>query len=128
MVSPYAVLPQLLRAMLKTISLPAELTGFPRNAENFSSWESIMGSRANIVAVLFLDCNEDVMTQRLLKRGETSGRVDDNKEAIQKRFATYKASTMPIVRMFESRGLLKSVDAGQDVQVVREKVRGALAC
>jgi len=29
------------------------------------------------------------MEQRLLKRGETSGRSDDNPEAIKKRFETF---------------------------------------
>jgi hypothetical protein len=29
-------------------------------------------------AVLFFDCPEDEMEKRLLKRGETSGRSDDN--------------------------------------------------
>lgn len=37
-------------------------------------------------AVLFLTCPEDVLLQRLLERGKTSGREDDNAESIKKRF------------------------------------------
>jgi len=33
------------------------------------------------------------MLQRLLKRGETSGRSDDNIESIKKRFKTYNDET-----------------------------------
>ena len=36
--------------------------------------------------VLFYTTTEDVMLKRLLKRGETSGREDDNEESIKKRF------------------------------------------
>lgn len=37
--------------------------------------------------VLFFTTTEDVMLQRLLERGKTSGREDDNVESIKKRFS-----------------------------------------
>jgi hypothetical protein len=37
-------------------------------------------------AVLFLTCPEHVLLERLLERGKTSGREDDNAESIKKRF------------------------------------------
>jgi UMP-CMP kinase len=36
--------------------------------------------------VLYFECPEEEMLNRLLKRGETSGRVDDNIDSIRKRF------------------------------------------
>lgn len=36
--------------------------------------------------ILFYTTTEEVMLKRLLKRGETSGREDDNEESIKKRF------------------------------------------
>ena len=39
--------------------------------------------------VLFFDCPEDVMVERLLERGKTSGRTDDNEATIRKRFDTF---------------------------------------
>ena len=47
------------------------------------------------------------MLDRLLDRGKTSGRNDDNVDSIKKRFATYRESTMPIVDHF--RRQVKSV-------------------
>jgi adenylate kinase family enzyme len=38
--------------------------------------------------VIFFQTTEEVMLKRLLKRGETSGREDDNAESIKKRFRT----------------------------------------
>jgi len=37
------------------------------------------------------------MTKRLIKRGETSGRIDDNEETIRKRLVTFHAETTPIL-------------------------------
>ena len=37
--------------------------------------------------VLYFECPESEMERRLLKRGETSGRVDDNIDSIRKRYA-----------------------------------------
>ena len=41
--------------------------------------------------VLFFDCPADVMEQRLMERGKTSGRSDDNADTIRKRSATTTA-------------------------------------
>ena len=45
----------------------------------------VMGDFVSVEFVLFFDCPEAVMESRLLKRGETSGRSDDNIESIKKR-------------------------------------------
>ena len=47
--------------------------------------EDKMSIVAEVLFLLFLDCPQDVMLDRLLERGKTSGRVDDNPESIKKR-------------------------------------------
>ncbi len=59
------------------------IDGFPRALDQASVFESSIGLPK---AVLFFECPEDEMEKRLLKRGETSGRADDNAETIRKRF------------------------------------------
>jgi adenylate kinase family enzyme len=39
---------------------------------------------------LVFDIDEDVAVERLLERGKTSGRVDDNEETIRKRFQVFR--------------------------------------
>lgn len=39
--------------------------------------------------LFFFDCSNEVMTQRILNRAKTSGRVDDNEEAIKLRLHTF---------------------------------------
>lgn len=49
------------------------------------------------------------MVQRLLKRGETSGRVDDNEETIRKRLKTFADNTDPILAYFDEKKKLEKV-------------------
>jgi len=51
------------------------------------------------------------MQERLLNRGKTSGRADDNMESIKKRFTTFVETSMPVVNEFESQGRVVKVDA-----------------
>lgn len=47
---------------------------------------SFLGPQSGcMLQVLFFDCPPDVMEQRLMERGKTSGRSDDNEETIRKR-------------------------------------------
>jgi adenylate kinase family enzyme len=51
--------------------------------------------------VLAFDCPEDVMRERLLARGATSGRADDNEETIVKRFRTFVEQSKPVIEHFK---------------------------
>lgn len=66
------------------------IDGFPRNIENLGTWQKLMNEKVNVPFILHLECPEQVMLARLLKRGQTSGRSDDNIESIKKRFHTYQ--------------------------------------
>lgn len=68
--------------------------------------------------VLFFECPEQEMERRLLKRGETSGRVDDNLTAIRKRFSVFRSTTMPVVEMFRERGQLAIVSCANSTNGV----------
>ena len=59
-----------------------------------------MGEKVNTPFIIFLNCSEETMLQRLTKRAETSGRSDDNIESIKKRFKTYNDETMPVIKHF----------------------------
>ena len=59
--------------------------------------------------LLFFECSAEVMEERLLKRGETSGRADDNIETIKKRFATFEEKTLPVIDRYEQQNKVKKV-------------------
>lgn len=50
--------------------------------------------------LLYFECSFEVLSQRLLNRGKTSGRSDDNPETIKKRFDTFSNSTKPLLAQF----------------------------
>lgn len=66
------------------------------------------------------------MLQRLLKRGETSGRTDDNIESIKKRFATFRETSMPVVEYYEKLNKVASVPTAKPVDEVYADVKKAL--
>ena len=75
---------------------------------------------------LFFECGEDVLQDRLLKRGKTSGRADDNPESIKKRFKTFLETSMPVVEYFETKGKVVRIDGTREPEVVYEDVKRKL--
>jgi adenylate kinase family enzyme/nucleoside diphosphate kinase len=108
----------LLAAMEKNPGKKFLIDGFPRSMDNKDGWYSVVGDKAEVVFCLFYDCPEEELEKRLLKRGETSGRDDDNIESIKKRFRTFKETSMPVVEWFGSRGMLRTVSSVQTVEEV----------
>ncbi len=72
---------------------------------------------------LFFDCPADVMEQRLLNRGKTSGRDDDNAESIKKRFRTFVETSMPVVEYYEKEGKVEKVDATPSPDEIYKEVK-----
>lgn len=100
------------------------IDGFPRKMDQAIYFEdSVCESKCT----LFLDCPEDVMRERLLNRGKTSGRSDDNEESIVKRFRTFVETSMPVVDHFEKLGKVVKVSAVGEEGKVYEKVVEGLA-
>lgn len=59
--------------------------------------------------MLYFDVSDATMTARLLKRAETSGRVDDNEETIKKRLKTFHNLTQPVVDHYDKQGKTHTV-------------------
>lgn len=68
------------------------------------------------------ECPEEVLLGRLLERGQTSGRADDNIDVIRKRFNTNQTETAPVVERYEKEGKLRTVLSDKPVDDVYEDV------
>ncbi|NWX90762.1 KAD1 kinase, partial [Nothoprocta pentlandii] len=66
------------------------IDGYPREVKQGEEFEKKIGPPT---LLLYVDAGKDTMVKRLLKRGQTSGRVDDNEETIKKRLETYYKAT-----------------------------------
>lgn len=97
------------------------IDGFPRNEENRSSFEKQTGMTPKFI--LFFDCSEEVMQERLLSRQE--GRTDDNIETIRKRFGVFKGSSMPVVDYYAKQGKVATISAEKSPEDVYKDVREA---
>jgi len=66
-----------------------------------------------------------VLLERLLKRGETSGREDDNVESIKKRFHTYKETTMPVIDYYKKQNKVAEIDSTASIELVYKETSAA---
>ena len=94
------------------------LDGFPRSQENIDEWNKTIGDSAIVPFLLFYECSEEVLTQRLLERGKSSGRTDDNEEAIKLRLKTFNDQTLPIVEIKEKEGKLVRINSERSKEEV----------
>ena len=63
------------------------------------------------------------MEARLLERGKTSGRSDDNIESIKKRFKTFNADTRPVIEWFQKSGKSREVDSSRDEASIYSEIK-----
>ncbi|MCB9263172.1 MAG: adenylate kinase [Flavobacteriales bacterium] len=77
--------------------------GFPRTLSQGEALDEILtkfGTQINVV--LALEVDEDELVKRLLERGKSSGRVDDQDETIiRNRFKEYNDKTEPLLAFYE---------------------------
>ncbi|KAF7232613.1 hypothetical protein EG68_10600 [Paragonimus skrjabini miyazakii] len=95
------------------------IDGYPRELEQGIRFEKEV---CPCVCVISFDVNEKVMVERLLKRGQTSGRVDDNEETIKKRLKTFNDSTKPVIDYYEQQNKLIRIDASGTIDEIFAKV------
>ncbi len=98
--------------------------GFPRTYVQAYILEGLMIKlNTSLNCLIDIDIPEEAAVQRLLNRGKTSGRSDDNEEVIRKRLAEYKEKTIPVLNFFKERGNLIKIDGTQSIDDVQEEIR-----
>ncbi|MFW5588487.1 MAG: adenylate kinase [Bacteroidales bacterium] len=84
--------------------------GFPRTIPQAEALKKMLAQRGTEVsAVLQLEVPEEMLTERLLNRGKTSGRADDNAETIRKRLEVYHSQTAPLAAWYTAEGKLHAI-------------------
>ncbi|MEM9888399.1 MAG: adenylate kinase [Bacteroidota bacterium] len=80
--------------------------GFPRNIQQAEALDEFLAEKgAEVAAVIALEVDEEEIVKRILERGKTSGRSDDNDEAIiRNRIAIYGAETKPVFDFYAEKG------------------------
>lgn len=99
--------------------------GFPRTATQTEALENIVKEILNsdINVCLSLIVEDKVLVERLLKRGETSGRTDDsNKEIISNRIKEYYAKTAEVAELYKQQGKYVEVNGVGAIDEISEKL------
>ncbi|SNU04311.1 adenylate kinase [Prevotellaceae bacterium MN60] len=85
--------------------------GFPRTIPQAEALKKMLDERGDKVAAMIeLDVPEDELMKRLIKRGQESGRADDNEETIKKRLVVYHQQTQPLIEWYKKEGLHHHID------------------
>ena len=85
--------------------------GFPRTIPQAEALKKMLAERSHkIAAMIELDVPEDELMTRLIKRGQESGRADDNEETIKKRLVVYNTQTSPLKEYYKGEGKYQHIN------------------
>ncbi len=86
--------------------------GFPRTISQAEALDAFLSSKGwSVTAMIALEADDEVLVERLLERGKTSGRPDDQDEAkIRHRYREYNEKTAPLISYYEAQQKFHAVD------------------
>jgi adenylate kinase len=86
--------------------------GFPRTEAQAAALDTFLKTKSmHINATIALEADDDILVQRLLERGQTSGRTDDQDESkIRNRFDEYNQKTAPLRIYYNGQNKFHSVN------------------
>jgi len=99
--------------------------GYPRTVAQTEALEKIVKDELNdnIDVCLSLIVEDTILVERLLKRGETSGRTDDsNVEIIENRIKEYYAKTAEVAELYKQQGKYVEVNGVGEINEISEKL------
>jgi len=99
--------------------------GYPRTAVQTEALEKIVKEELNdeIDVCLSLVVEDSILVERLLKRGEISGRSDDsNVEIIENRIKEYYTKTAEVAELYKQQGKYVEINGVGDINEISEKL------
>ncbi|MCO6462645.1 MAG: adenylate kinase [Saprospiraceae bacterium] len=102
--------------------------GFPRTIAQAEALDAYLAEKGTeVTALLALEVPEEELIRRLLMRGTTSGRADDqNEEIICNRINVYNTETAPVFDYYESAGKTKRIQGVGTVEEIFDKLVAVL--
>lgn len=99
--------------------------GYPRTANQTAELERIVKEVLNseISVCLSLVVDDEILVERLLKRGETSGRTDDsNEEIIRNRIKEYYTKTAEVAELYKQQGKYMEINGVGEIDEISQKL------
>ena len=101
---------------------------FPRTIAHAEALTRMLAERnAQVDVVLGLEVEEEELIDRLLKRGQVSGRSDDNLETIQKRLDVYHNQTKPLKDFYQKEKKYRAIQGMGSVDDIFESIKSVIS-
>lgn len=98
--------------------------GFPRTFVQAYILEGLMIKlNTTLDKLISIEVPQEESIKRLLARGESSGRMDDNEEVIRNRLKEYDEKTLPVLNFYKERGNYEAVDGLRPIKKVTSAIK-----
>jgi adenylate kinase len=98
--------------------------GFPRTTAQAEALDHFLATKNDkITATIALDADDEILVKRLLERGKTSGRSDDQDEQkIRNRYQEYNEKTAPLMQFYQNQNKFFAVNGIGKVAEVTHRI------
>ncbi|SHJ02695.1 adenylate kinase [Flavobacterium terrae] len=98
--------------------------GFPRTISQAEALDVFLESKSqSITATIALEADDEILVKRLLERGKTSGRPDDqDEEKIRNRYQEYNEKTAPLMNYYKEQNKFYAVDGIGSIAEITERL------
>lgn len=99
--------------------------GYPRTANQTLALERIVHEtlQSDISLCIALVVKDSILVERLLKRGESSGRTDDQDvDIIRNRIVEYYTKTAEVAELYKQQGKYVEIDGVGEIDEIKEKL------
>ncbi len=97
--------------------------GFPRTNIQAYILEGLMIKlNTSLNCLISIEVPEDESVSRLINRGLTSGRSDDNELVIRNRLKEYENKTLPVLNYYKEKGNYISIDGHKEIEEVTAQI------
>lgn len=102
--------------------------GFPRTVAQAEALDNLLSShQTEISCMIMLDVPQDELKRRLLERGKTSGRADDqNEEKINVRIQEYLDKTLPVAAFYEGQSKASKINGVGTIEGIFSDISSAI--
>ena len=102
--------------------------GFPRTYVQAYILEGLMVKlNTSLTCLVNIDLPEEVCVERMLNRGKTSGRVDDNELVIRNRLREYNEKTIPVLQFYREKDICFGVNGLNSIEKVTKEIETIIA-
>ena len=101
--------------------------GFPRTIAQAEALDAMLKERGQEVNVVIgLEVDDAELIKRIIARGQTSGRADDNEETAKKRLDTYYSQTLPLKDFYIQQGKYAKINGVGSIDDIYAEISAAI--